>query len=188
MKKIPDNAKKVFEGIIFDVYHWEQEMFDGTTSTFEIVKRIGSVTTLAVVDNKIVVNIEEQPTESSFLTLPGGRIDRGESAIDSAKRELMEETGLESDDWVNWFEIDASDMIKIEWLTSYFIAKNCKKTSEVRFDKGEKIETKYITLEELIEMRHDLRNRISGLKDVLEKAANSEEEKQKLKELLGITT
>ena len=188
MKKIPDNAKKVFEGIIFDVYHWDQEMFDGSTETFEAVKRIGSVTTLAVVDNKIVLNIEEQPNEASFITFPGGRIDRGETSIDSAKRELMEETGLESSDWINWFEIDGSDMIKIEWLTSYFIAKNCKKTGEVKFDKGEKIETKYITLEELIETRHNLRNRVAGLKDLLEKSANSEEEKQKLTELLGITT
>ena len=29
MKKIPNNAKRVFKGVIFDVYQWEQEVFDG---------------------------------------------------------------------------------------------------------------------------------------------------------------
>lgn len=36
LMKIPSTAKRVFKGIIFDVYRWEQEMFDETTSTFEI--------------------------------------------------------------------------------------------------------------------------------------------------------
>ena len=32
---IPENAKKVFTGQVFDVYQWEQEMFDGSKATFE---------------------------------------------------------------------------------------------------------------------------------------------------------
>ena len=36
---IPINAKKVFQGIIFDVYQWEQKLFDGTVATFEKLKR-----------------------------------------------------------------------------------------------------------------------------------------------------
>ncbi|KKP89624.1 MAG: NUDIX hydrolase [Candidatus Moranbacteria bacterium GW2011_GWC2_37_73] len=27
---IPEHAKKVFSGTFFDVYQWEQEMFDGS--------------------------------------------------------------------------------------------------------------------------------------------------------------
>ncbi len=37
--KIPPNAKRVFKGIIFDVYQWQQKMFDGSKETFEMLKR-----------------------------------------------------------------------------------------------------------------------------------------------------
>ena len=32
--KLPEQAKKVFDGEIFDVYQWDQEMYDGSTETF----------------------------------------------------------------------------------------------------------------------------------------------------------
>ena len=67
MKKIPDHATKVFEGVLHDVYHWQQEMFDGTFETFEGIKRRDGVTIVAVVDNKIVINEEEQPNSKQFL-------------------------------------------------------------------------------------------------------------------------
>lgn len=36
--KLPPQAKKVFTGQIFDVYQWEQEMYDGSFETFEMLK------------------------------------------------------------------------------------------------------------------------------------------------------
>lgn len=184
MKKIPDNAKKVFEGFIFDVYHWEQVMFDGSKETFEAIKRIDSVTVLAVVDDKILINSETQPGREQFFALPGGRINRDENPNDAIKRELLEETGYSSEDLTEWFKLDASDFAKIEWPLHYFIAKNCIKKKEVELDPGEKIETKLITLDELIELRNKFGNRNIGLKEKLEKASQDESEKQKLKEIL----
>lgn len=186
MKKIPDHAKKVFEGVIFDVYHWDQEMFDGTVSTHEAIKRKGSVTILSIVGDKISVNKEEQPGKEPFTTLPGGRIEEAENPIDAAKRELVEETGYSSDSWVEWFSKDAYTMAKFEWNNYYFIAKNCCKNQEPKLDPGEKIESYLVTLEQLIEIRNELGNRAYGITELLEKAANDEEEKQKLKELFGI--
>ncbi len=184
MKKIPDNATKVFEGIIFDVFHWEQEMFDGSKETFEAIKRIDSVTVLAIIDDKILINSEIQPGREQFFALPGGRINRDENPIDAIKRELLEETGYSSEDLTEWFKLDASDFAKIEWPLHYFIAKNCIKNKEVELDPGEKIETKLITLDELIELRNKFGNRNIGLKEKLEKASQDESEKQKLKEIL----
>ena len=36
---MPEHAKKVFSGVMFDVYQWEQEMYDGSTATFEKLTR-----------------------------------------------------------------------------------------------------------------------------------------------------
>ncbi|MFZ2149837.1 MAG: hypothetical protein WAV15_01615 [Minisyncoccia bacterium] len=31
---IPPDAKRVFRGVVFDVYHWEQELYDGARTIF----------------------------------------------------------------------------------------------------------------------------------------------------------
>lgn len=188
MKKIPDNAKKVFEGVIFDVYHWEQELFDGSTATFEAVKRIDTNSVVTVIDNKILITREEQPSKPPFLGLPGGRIERGEDALSAAKRELLEETGYEAKEWVHWFTEDSSKTSKIEWNTFYFIAKSSTKKSEPNLDGGEKIEVELITFEQFIERRKEFCSINSDLLAILEKAAQDEEEKEKLRNLLDITT
>jgi ADP-ribose pyrophosphatase len=188
MKKIPDNAKKVFEGIIFDVYHWEQEMFDGSFSTFEALKKRDSVTVVAICDGMILLNEEEQPGKPSFIALPGGMCDKEDiDSLSSAKRELLEETGVESNDWSLWFISDPWKAAKVDWNNYFYIAKNCQKASEPKLDPGERIVSRYITFDEFLELRNNPRGRNKDLIPLLEKAASSEEEKQKLKDLLGIT-
>ena len=186
MKKIPDHATKVFEGVLHDVYHWQQEMFDGTFETFEGIKRRDGVTIVAVVDNKIVINEEEQPNSKQFLTLPGGNSET-ENYLEDAKREFLEETGYGSDDWHEWLITDIVRYAKLEWNNHFYIAKNCKKVAEQILDPGEKIENKLITFEEFLDLRNDPKFRNRDVHHVLEKAAHDETEKQKLKDLLGIT-
>lgn len=188
MKKIPNNATKVFEGIIFDVYHWEQEMFDGTHSTFEAIKKKDSVTIIATVGDKIIINDEEQPMQEAFRALPGGQVERGDEALLSAKRELLEETGYSSEDWQEWFVSDPAQLMKLDWNNYFFIARNCQKIQEQQLDAGEKIETNLVTFEEFLEFRNNPKARNKDLFSILEKASQDESEKQKLKELLGITT
>jgi ADP-ribose pyrophosphatase len=187
MKKIPDNATRVFEGVIFDVYHWQQEMFDGSFASFEAIHRKESVSIVAVVGDKIIVNHEEQPTKSPFVTIPGGNAD-GDSTLDAAKRELLEETGYAAEEWQEWFVADPSGMSKVEWENHFYIAKNCKKVKEQELDPGEKIEVTLATFEEFLELRNHKDFRNKDLIPILEKASQSEEEKQTLKALLGITT
>ena len=189
MKKTPDHAKKVFEGVIFDVYHWDQEMFDGTTAVFEALKKRDTVTVLATVDNMIVLNKEEQPARPPFVALPGDICEKDEDIIQNAQRELLEETGYSSDEWQEWFTVDPfGEMRKIEWSSHFYIAKNCKKVSEQKLDSGEKIQTSLITFEEFLSLKDDPSFRNKELLSILTKASESEEEKQTLKALLGITT
>lgn len=187
MKKIPDNATRVFEGLIFDVYQWQQKMFDDTESTFEALYRKPSVTVIAVTpDGNILYNNEEQPGKTPFSSLPGGRVEEGDTALFTAKKELREETGYESEDWVEWFTSDASDMSKLEWESHYFIAKNCQKKQDSDPESGEKIETVLITFEELLDKRKGMTNRSKSLEEKLERVATDNTEAQTLKTLLGI--
>jgi ADP-ribose pyrophosphatase len=141
--KIPKSAKRVFKGVIFDVYHWRQKMFDGTHETFEKLKRPGSVEVIAVVGDKIIVQEQEQPHHGSFYSIPGGRVDHGESSLKAAKRELLEETGLASDDWELFFSYEPYS--KIDWRVHCYIARECRKITPMNHESGERIMNKKVS-------------------------------------------
>ena len=59
---IPDTATKDFSGVFFDIYQWQQELYDGSFKTFERAKRPDSASMVAVTpDKKIIVTEQEQP-------------------------------------------------------------------------------------------------------------------------------
>ena len=146
---LPPNAKKVFTGEIFDVYQWEQELYDGSTATFEMLKRPGTVDVIAEKNGEFVILHQDQPTKENFYSLPGGRQDPGETAEQAAKRELMEETGLISDNWELYKEWQPYN--KVDWTISYFIAKNCAQTDAANHDAGEKIRVEWHDFDGFIE-------------------------------------
>ncbi len=56
MPKIPKHAKKVFNGIIFEVWQWKQKLFDGSLTTFEMLKRQDTVKAVCITpENKILI-------------------------------------------------------------------------------------------------------------------------------------
>jgi len=148
--KIPKQAKKVFTGEIFDVYQWEQEMYDGSKATYEMLDRDNTVEIIATIDNKVVLIHEEQPTFEAKYGVVSGRQDDGENPLDCAKRELLEEAGLVSNDWEHWGNIEPFN--KLDWIVSRYIARNCKKVSEQNLDPGEKIEVRPVDFDKFIEI------------------------------------
>src|SRR5258708_1287456 len=97
---IPGSAECVFRGKIFDIYQWQQKMFDGSEATFEMLKRPDTVTVIPIADDKILAIEDEQPHSGSRLSFPGGRVDSDEeNTLVAAKREAKEETGYEFDNW-----------------------------------------------------------------------------------------
>jgi ADP-ribose pyrophosphatase len=148
--KVPPKAKRVFKGIIFDVYQWQQKMFDGSQKTFEIIKKNYTAEVIAIKDGKIVLSHQSQPTKKDFYAIFGGRINEGEEPLAAAKRELLEESGMTSDTW-ELYKI-YQPVYKLDWDVYIYIAKNCKKTADLKLDSGEKSETKTCSFAEFVDI------------------------------------
>lgn len=151
---IPKHAKRVFKGIIFDTYQWQQKLYDGSFATFEKIKRKSTVMVLPIRDdNKIILTEQEQPGEGKFIGAIGGIVDdknKNEDVLEAAKRELKEEAGLEAKEWMLWDSVQLIN--KIEWNVYTFIAKKLTKIKSSNPDKGEKIKLLYVSFEEFIKI------------------------------------
>jgi ADP-ribose pyrophosphatase len=92
----PDAARTVYDGKLFDVTleRWgEHER--------EIVEHPGAVAIVAI-DREEMLTLVRQPREAArkeLLELPAGTLEEGESPLESARRELEEETGLTAGTW-----------------------------------------------------------------------------------------
>lgn len=150
MAALPPHAKKVFSGIIYDVYQYEQMMFDGSTATFEMLKRPNTLQVIATVEDKILMNKESQPGKTTFYGLPGGRQEPSEDPLSGAKRELLEETGYAAQDWSLYKEWQP--ITKIDWTIYVFLARNCQKVQEPTPDAGEQIEPQLLSFEAFLDI------------------------------------
>lgn len=74
----------------------------GTTATREVVEHFGAVAVVAVDENDRIAMVEQyrHTVGRRLWELPAGLLDfDGEDALTTAKRELVEEAGLEAENW-----------------------------------------------------------------------------------------
>jgi len=149
-KPIPADARITYKGVVFTIYQWDQQRFDGTTAVFERSSRPDSVQVIPIKDGKILVAREKQPDSDLFWGLFGGGIEQGEDPLEAAKRELLEETGMVSDRWELLFTMNFTD--RLFWNIPYYIAHDCRQIQEHTQEAGEKIDIVPMSFEEFLDV------------------------------------
>jgi ADP-ribose pyrophosphatase len=95
------SSATVFKGALLEIRKDQVLLPNGKESIREYIVHPGAVVILAFLDNGNLL-FERQyryPLHRVFLELPAGKIDPGEAAIDTARRELFEETGYTAGEW-----------------------------------------------------------------------------------------
>jgi ADP-ribose pyrophosphatase YjhB (NUDIX family) len=145
---VPSQAEKVFTGQIFDVYQWQQTLFDNSQAMFEMLKRPDTVFTICIVDGRIVIIEDTQPHSGTRISFPGGRVDATDiTTEEAAKREVHEETGYS---FHNWRLIQVRQPYKkMEWFIYLYLAWDIITKEEPHVDPGETIEQKTVSFPDL---------------------------------------
>ena len=129
---------------------------DGENADFYLVKNPDWVNVIAVTTDKQAVLIEQyRPgTESMIFEIPGGMADEGEDPEATMRRELAEETGYSAGRLIRTGRSYPNPAQQGNVLFHY-LALDCERTEEVKFDEHESIVTRLVPLQQIDELVHN---------------------------------
>ncbi len=118
-------SRTVFRGKVFSVARYAAIEPGGVAVMREVVHHAGSAVILPLLeDGRIVLIRQFRLAAGRFLwELPAGSLDRGETALAAARRELAEETGYRASSWRKLIEFFPSPGILDERMTIFLAQK-----------------------------------------------------------------
>jgi 8-oxo-dGTP pyrophosphatase MutT (NUDIX family) len=113
-------------------------------------------------DRKVLIKKEYRyPVDEFLYEIPGGVIEEGDSPLETAKRELLEETGYVSDDWVHLmsgYDYPAKDTNTVH----IFLAKDIRRQGDQRLEETEDIDFEFLPINDTIRMCVENKIRVNG--------------------------
>ncbi len=133
----------------FQVERVTQRFPDGRCYTREVVRHRGAVVIVPILNDGRICMIRNYrvAVDQQLLELPAGTLEVGEPPIETARRELIEETGYTARQMTPLLEFYMSPGILDERMFA-FVAHGLTEGSPARED-GEQIENYLVTTEEL---------------------------------------
>jgi ADP-ribose pyrophosphatase len=154
----------VFDGTLLKVRRDVVRLPDGGQGTREYIRHPGAVAIVPLFDDGRVL-LERQfryPHGRDFIEVPAGKLEANEPHLDTAKRELLEETGYTAQEWRRIGVVHTAIAYTDEAI-EIFLAKKLS-LGERKLDAGEFLETLIVRFDEAIAMIRD--GRITDVKTV----------------------
>ena len=146
----PVASRRAFDGQLISVRVDEIETDGGRRSTREIVEHPGAVVVLAWDGQRLtLVRQWRHAAGRELLELPAGTIDPGESPLETARRELAEETSLEAASWEAGPRFFSAPGFCTERL-DLFLATDLRSAEDVQRPADESIEISQLELSEAV--------------------------------------
>lgn len=146
------SSEEKYSGPIFQVT--EDHAIDpgGFEIKRAIIQHPGSAVMMAVDERKRILLVKQfrLPARQYLWELPAGKLDEGETALQAAKRELIEETGYRARKWDKLASFYPSPGYVTEKMT-IFMATDLKQGAAKPMD-DERIETKWFKPKQVAEM------------------------------------
>lgn len=154
MKTKPDIWKRIESKQIADcrVFRVREDICKRDSNSdehnFFVIENPDWVNIIALTKDEEVVLIEQfrHGSEEIILEIPGGMLDENEEPETAARRELVEETGYESDEFIYLGKSRPNPAIQNNTIY-HFLAKDCVKTKDTSFDEHEDVITKLVPYE-----------------------------------------
>ncbi len=146
------DSKEIFDGVILHVFRDSVRLPNGDITGREVIRHVGAVCVIPVTDDGMVY-VERQyryPVDSVITEIPAGKLDSPEEdRLSAAKRELVEETGITADSWLDLGDFYSAAAYSDEKITMY-LARGLHRGEQL-LDKGEFLNVVQVPLEELLQ-------------------------------------
>lgn len=152
LKEKQTGSQEIFDGKILHVFKDTIELPDGNPSFRELIRHVGAVAVIPVtVDGKIIIERQYRyPFDEVITEIPAGKLDSAEEDhLEAAKRELVEETGITADEWIDLGVYYPTSAYSDEKIYMY-LAKGLHR-GEQKLDEGEFLDVEEIPLTEMLE-------------------------------------
>lgn len=146
------DSQQVFKGKLLDVRCDRVKLPDGHEAIREYIIHPGAVVIVAVQDNGELL-FERQhryPMGRAILELPAGKIDPGEAILNTATRELLEETGHSATDW-RYLGVMHPCVGYSDERIEIFMASGLRRESGQKLDHGEFLDVLSMSLTDALE-------------------------------------